>query len=39
LIYENDKKSDRVDAEWLARVARLDAALLAPTAASRSGDA
>ena len=30
MIYENDKKSDRVDAEWLARVARLDAALLAP---------
>jgi len=30
LIYENDKKSDRVDAEWLARVARLDAKLLAP---------
>jgi transposase len=30
LIYENDKKSDRVDAEWLARVARLDATLLAP---------
>jgi transposase len=31
LIYENDKKSDRVDAEWLARVARLDATLLAPS--------
>jgi transposase len=30
LIYENDKKSDRVDAESLARVARLDATLLAP---------
>jgi transposase len=30
LIYENDTKSDRVDAEWLASIARLDATLLAP---------
>ena len=30
MIYENDSKSDRVDAEWLARVARLDPKLLAP---------
>lgn len=30
LIYQNDSKSDRVDAEYLARIARLDPALLAP---------
>ena len=30
LIYQNDSKSDRVDAEYLARVGRLDPALLAP---------
>jgi len=30
LIYENDSKSDRVDAEYLARVGRLDPALLSP---------
>lgn len=30
LIYENDRKSDRVDAATLARVGRLDPALLAP---------
>lgn len=30
LIYENDRKSDRTDAEYLARVGRLDPALLAP---------
>jgi transposase len=30
LIYQNDKKSDRVDAEYLARVARVDERLLAP---------
>lgn len=30
LIYENDNKDDRVDAEYLARVARMDATLLAP---------
>ena len=30
MIYENDRKTDRVDAEWLARVARLDPKLLAP---------
>lgn len=30
MIYENDGKTDRVDAEWLARVARLDPKLLAP---------
>jgi len=30
VVYEKDRKSDRVDAEWLARVARLDARLLAP---------
>ena len=30
LIYENDKKNDQVDAQWLARVARLDPKLLAP---------
>lgn len=30
LIYENHSKSDRVDAEYLARVGRLDPALLAP---------
>ena len=32
LIYQNDSKSDRVDAEYLARVGRLDPALLAPLA-------
>ena len=32
LIYANDSKSDRVDAEYLARVGRLDPALLAPLA-------
>lgn len=32
LIYQNDRKSDRVDAEYLARVGRLDPALLAPIA-------
>ena len=30
LIYMNDSKSDRVDAEYLARVGRLDPSLLAP---------
>ena len=30
LIYRNDRKSDRVDAEYLARVGRLDPTLLAP---------
>jgi transposase len=30
LIYENESKTDRVDAEYLARVARLDPKLLAP---------
>jgi transposase len=30
LIYENDRKSDKVDAEYLARIARLDPKLLAP---------
>lgn len=30
LIYQNDQKSDRVDAEYLARVGRLDPTLLAP---------
>jgi transposase len=30
LIYENDQKSDRVDAEYLARVGRMDPKLLAP---------
>jgi transposase len=30
LIYGNDRKSDRVDAQYLARVARLDPKLLAP---------
>ena len=30
LIYQNDKKSDRVDAESLARLARVDPHLLAP---------
>jgi transposase len=30
LIYENDSKSDRVDALYLARVGRLDPVLLAP---------
>lgn len=29
-IYENDQKSDRTDAEYLARVGRLDPKLLAP---------
>lgn len=31
LIYENQRKSDRVDAEYLARVARLDPKLLGAT--------
>lgn len=30
LIYENDSKSDRVDAEYLARLARVDPKLLSP---------
>lgn len=30
LIYENHTKSDRVDAEYLARIGRLDPSLLAP---------
>lgn len=30
LIYENDRKCDRADAEYLARVGRLDPELLAP---------
>jgi len=30
LIYQNDSKSDRVNAQYLARVGRLDPALLAP---------
>jgi transposase len=30
LIYETDKKSDRVDAQYLARLGRLDPELLAP---------
>lgn len=30
LIYQNETKSDRVDAEYLARVGRLDPVLLAP---------
>lgn len=30
LIYENDRKCDRTDAEYLARVGRLDPELLAP---------
>ena len=30
LIYENPRKSDRVDAEYLARLMRLDVSLLAP---------
>lgn len=30
LIYENDSKTDRIDATYLARVARFDQALLAP---------
>ena len=30
LIYQNDAKDDRVDAEYLARLARLDPGLLAP---------
>jgi transposase len=30
LIYENDRKSDQVDAEYLARLARVDPELLAP---------
>jgi transposase len=29
-IYQNDSKNDRVDAQWLARVARMDPKLLAP---------
>jgi transposase len=29
-IYQNERKSDRVDAQWLARVARVDPKLLAP---------
>jgi transposase len=32
LIYQNDRKSDRVDARYLARVGRLDPSLLAPIA-------
>ena len=32
LIYENDRKCDRVDAEYLARLGRADPALLAPLA-------
>lgn len=32
LIYRNDRKSDRVDAEYLARIGRLDPKLLAPVA-------
>jgi len=32
LIYENDSKSDRVDAQYLARLGRLDPALLSPLA-------
>lgn len=32
LIYRNDRKSDRVDAEYLARVGRLDPKLLGPVA-------
>jgi transposase len=30
LVYENDRKSDQVDAEYLARIGRLDPKLLAP---------
>ena len=30
MIYENDNKDDRVDAEWLARIARMDPQLLKP---------
>jgi transposase len=30
LIYENDSKDDRVDAQYLARIARLDPKLLSP---------
>jgi transposase len=30
LIYQNDSKNDRVDAQYLARIGRLDPALLAP---------
>jgi transposase len=30
LIYQNESKSDRVDAEYLARIGRLDPSLLAP---------
>lgn len=30
LVYENDSKSDRVDAQYLARIGRLDPTLLAP---------
>jgi transposase len=30
MIYQNDSKSDRVDAHWLARVGRMDPELLAP---------
>jgi transposase len=30
LIYENDRKNDRIDAEYLARLARLDPRLLSP---------
>lgn len=30
LIYRNPHKSDRVDAEWLARLVRFDASLLSP---------
>lgn len=30
LIYRNDRKSDRVDAEYLARIGRLDPQLLSP---------
>ena len=30
LIYENDRKNDRIDAQYLARLARLDPRLLSP---------
>lgn len=30
LVYQNDSKSDRVDAQYLARIGRLDPTLLAP---------
>ena len=30
LIYQNDRKSDKVDAEYLARIARVDEKLLSP---------